>query len=138
MTHMVLFFYIAAMFKVLDKFTNFETRMMVGGIEYMNLGNDILNTIVVIFIITVVIYMSSLTYKYIELKGQELNKKWFRHILFLLCESILSLVLFNGLVLVGVWFRLLCFNITGYFGLRYVVDHYNNTIINRKNHDYKT
>ncbi len=75
MTHMVLFFYIAAMFKVLDKFTNFETRMMVGGIEYMNLGNDILNTIVVIFIITVVIYMSSLTYKYIELKGQELNKK---------------------------------------------------------------
>lgn len=75
MTHAVLLLYIGAMFKVLDKFTSFEMRMMVGDLEYMNLGNDILNNIAVIFILTVVIYISSLTYKYIEINGQKLNKK---------------------------------------------------------------
>jgi len=75
MTHAVLFMYIAATFKVLDKFTSFEMLIVIDDLEYMDLGNDILNNIAVIFILAVVIYISGLTYKYIELKGLELNKK---------------------------------------------------------------
>ena len=75
MTHFVLLFYITALFKVLNSFTSIEMLPVIGDVRFKTLSNVALNNITVVFILALVIYISSLTYKYIELKGQKLNRK---------------------------------------------------------------
>jgi hypothetical protein len=75
MTHFVLLFYITAMFKVLNKFTSIEILPVIDGVYFKDLGSDILNNVAVVFILALVIYISSLTHKYIELEGKKLNRK---------------------------------------------------------------
>jgi peptidoglycan/LPS O-acetylase OafA/YrhL len=79
MTHMVLFMYIGALFKVFDKFTNNDLRMMVGNLEYMDFGSSVANNFAIIIIIGIIIYISSLTNKYIEINAQNFmkNNKYF-------------------------------------------------------------
>ena len=75
MTHFVLFFYITALFKILNHFTNFEMIVIIDEVRFKTLDSIVLNNIAVLSILALVIFISSLTYKYIELKGQKLNRK---------------------------------------------------------------
>ena len=46
---------------------------MVDGHRNLDFGNPMINNLVVLIIIAIVIAISSITYKYIELAGQKLN-----------------------------------------------------------------
>jgi len=45
------------------------------GVRTLDFGGATINNLVVLAILLSVIYVSSLTYKYVELYGQNLNKK---------------------------------------------------------------
>lgn len=72
MTHSAVLFCFTSTAMILQKITGIEVVSMIEGVRYLNFGSTI-NNVVIIFILSVVIYISSFTYKYIEIKGQELN-----------------------------------------------------------------
>lgn len=76
MVHAIILLYLGALFKTIEKMLNTKIRIISGSVEYTTLGNDLINNIAVFSIVLVVIYVSHYTYKYIELKGQELNKSY--------------------------------------------------------------
>ncbi|MCK8120635.1 acyltransferase [Pseudoalteromonas sp. 2CM32C] len=75
MTHYAILFCLLSTAMVLQKITGIEMAPMIETIRFLNFGGAIINNLVVIVILAIVIYISSLTYKYIEIKGQKLNKK---------------------------------------------------------------
>lgn len=75
MTHYAILFCLIATAMVVQKITGIEMALMIETARYLTFGNSLVNNIVVIIILAIVIYISSLTYKHIELKGQKLNKK---------------------------------------------------------------
>ncbi|TYK64773.1 acyltransferase family protein [Colwellia echini] len=75
LTHFVLLMYISGILKVLSKLTNTEMVLRINDSYFMNLGSVPVNTFFAILIILITIYISNITYKYIELKGQKLNRK---------------------------------------------------------------
>ena len=72
MTHAAILFCVISAFMVLQKITGKETTLMVDGDRTLNLGNALLNNILVVIVVCVTIAFSSLTYKFIEMK---FNKK---------------------------------------------------------------
>lgn len=75
MIHAVLFLYFGAIVKVIQKVTGIEMILIIEGVEYTNFGNEFINNISVLLIISIVIYMSSITYNYVEIYGQKLGKR---------------------------------------------------------------
>jgi peptidoglycan/LPS O-acetylase OafA/YrhL len=75
MTHAAILFCLLSTAMVLQKITGIEMAPMIEEIRYLSFGGSIINNLVVILILAFVIYTSSLTYKYIELNGQKMNKK---------------------------------------------------------------
>lgn len=47
---------------------------MVNGQRYIDTGNYLINNLIVFFALALVIYVSSFTYKHIEIKGQEVGR----------------------------------------------------------------
>ena len=75
MIHAVFLMYLGAVLKILNKATNKDLQPIIKGTHYIDLGNNILNNMVVLSIVIIIIYISNLTYKHIELNGQKLGKK---------------------------------------------------------------
>jgi peptidoglycan/LPS O-acetylase OafA/YrhL len=48
---------------------------MVNGQRYIDTGNYLVNNFIVFLALLLVVYVSSFTYKYIEVKGRETGKK---------------------------------------------------------------
>lgn len=74
MTHAAILFCLTSAAIVLQKVTGIEVAPMIETVRFINFGSNIINNLVVIIILVIVIYISSLTYKYVELKGQKLNR----------------------------------------------------------------
>lgn len=72
MTHAAILFCLISAFMVLQKVTGKELTLMVDGDRTLNLGNAAFNNILVAMVICITIVISSLTYKFIEMK---FNKK---------------------------------------------------------------
>lgn len=60
---------------LLQKATGIEMALTLEGVRTLDFGGATINNLVVLAILLSVIYVSSLTYKYVELYGQNLNKK---------------------------------------------------------------
>jgi peptidoglycan/LPS O-acetylase OafA/YrhL len=75
MTHAAILFCLTSIAMVLQKVTGVEMAPMGETTRFINFGSALLNNLAVIVILAIVIYISSLTYKYIEVKGRYLNKK---------------------------------------------------------------
>lgn len=75
MVHAAILFCLVSIAMILQKFTSIEMAPMIEAKRYINFGNNMINNLAVIIILAIVIYISSLTYKYIEIKGLKLNKK---------------------------------------------------------------
>ncbi|MGL1958244.1 MAG: acyltransferase [Colwellia sp.] len=74
MTHIGVIFCFTTLALIIDKLFNLETKVKVSNIWYLTFGNATVNNLMVLIVITLVIFISSLTYKYIEIIGQRLNK----------------------------------------------------------------
>jgi len=59
---------------ILNKF-GFESSLIIEGVRFIDFGNAIINNLVLFSIISLVIFLSKYTYKYIELKWQKIGKK---------------------------------------------------------------
>ena len=68
MTHSVVFLFLGALLKVVDSVTDLKIRTITDNVEYMNFGNSLVNNIAVIIILCIVVYISSLTHKHIEIR----------------------------------------------------------------------
>tara|TARA_R110002111_G_scaffold186906_9_gene252645 strand:- start:208 stop:525 length:318 start_codon:yes stop_codon:yes gene_type:complete len=75
MTHAAILFCLISTAMILQKMTGIELAPNVNGVRTLDFGGTVINNLLVIAILLFVIYVSSLTYKYIELYGQKLNKK---------------------------------------------------------------
>ena len=54
------------------------TTMIKGGTRFIDLGSSLYNNLSIFIILLVVVFLSSLSYKYIEVKGQEIGKRFKR------------------------------------------------------------
>lgn len=75
MTHAAILFCLTSIAIIIQKATGMPFAPMVDGHRNLDFGNPIINNMVVLIIITLVIAISGITYKYIELSGQKLNKR---------------------------------------------------------------
>lgn len=73
MTHYAILFCLIAIAMVLQKITGIEMAPTIETERFLNFGNSIINNVIVVAILSLVIFVSHFTYKYIELKGQKLN-----------------------------------------------------------------
>ncbi len=74
MTHAAILFCLISTAMILQKITGFELVPMVEKTRFLNFGDSLINNAAVIGILAIVVYISSLTYKYVEITGQKLNK----------------------------------------------------------------
>lgn len=75
MTHAAILFCVTSVAMVFQKITGIEMAPMVESSRFLNFGGGVINNLVIIIVLALVIYVSSLTYNYVELSGQKLNKK---------------------------------------------------------------
>lgn len=75
MTHAAILFILISIAMIVQKITGSQIAPMIGTGRHLNFGSGVINNLTVIAILTIVIYISSLTYKYIEINGQKLNKR---------------------------------------------------------------
>lgn len=75
MTHAAILFCLISITMVFQKITGAEVTLTIETVRYLNFGDRLTNNTVVIFILFFVMFISSFTYEYIEVKGQKLNKK---------------------------------------------------------------
>ncbi|MBW3528128.1 acyltransferase [Shewanella sp. NKUCC05_KAH] len=75
MTHTAVLFCLTSIAIILHKVTGNAFTTMKDGIRFLDFGHTFTNNAVVIFIVMIVIAISNITYKYIELTGQRLNAK---------------------------------------------------------------
>ena len=76
MTHAAILFCLISSAMVLEKILNIKFTPMIDEIRYIDFGNIFINNFVVFLILFIVVVISIFTYKYIEVKGQELGKKF--------------------------------------------------------------
>lgn len=74
MTHAAIIFCLTSIAIIIQKITNTSYAPMIDGIRYVNFGNSYINNIVVLIILLMVIAISNVTYKHIEIYGQKLNR----------------------------------------------------------------
>lgn len=75
MIHSAFLLFLISLSIVFQKVTYIEISPTINGVRYLTFGNGFVNTIFVIFIVSSIIYVSNLTYQYVELKGQVFGKK---------------------------------------------------------------
>ncbi|CAB1276370.1 acyltransferase family protein [Candidatus Nitrosacidococcus tergens] len=75
MTHVAILFCVTSIPIVLAKITGSNIAPMIEDIRYLDFGSSIANNLFIGITVLTVIGCSALTYKYIEVKGQELGRK---------------------------------------------------------------
>jgi peptidoglycan/LPS O-acetylase OafA/YrhL len=76
MTHTAILFFSAVITLILKKMTGINVVKTINSLNYIDLENIIFNNLVVFVVLAVVIFSSNFTYKYIELNGIKLGKKY--------------------------------------------------------------
>jgi len=74
MTHAAILFCLTSAMLVLQKITGFELAPTLNGMPYLTSGNEIINNLIVFFILTIVLLISNFTYKNIEIKWQKTGR----------------------------------------------------------------
>ncbi|MBY8220767.1 acyltransferase [Vibrio fluvialis] len=74
MTHAAILFCLISTAMVLQKIIGIEMAPMLETTRFLNFGGSMINNLVVIGILAMVVFISNLTYKYVEVTGQKLNK----------------------------------------------------------------
>jgi peptidoglycan/LPS O-acetylase OafA/YrhL len=74
MTHAAVLFCLISLFIILGGVFHVNYAPMVNGIRYLTLGDRYVNNIIILIAVSVVIFVSSITHKYIERPGQSLGK----------------------------------------------------------------
>lgn len=74
MIHAAFLFCLISIMIILQKITNIEMVPVIDGIRTITTGHVFLNNLISLAIIVIVIMLSRLSYKHIELKGQQLGK----------------------------------------------------------------
>jgi peptidoglycan/LPS O-acetylase OafA/YrhL len=75
MVHAGILYCVGILAILIEKFIGVEARVKIADVTYLTFGDEVVNNIVFAFILLLVIYVSNLTYKYIEIPGQALNKR---------------------------------------------------------------
>lgn len=75
MIHGAILFCLLSAAMVLQRITGIEMAPMIEMTRALNFGNSIINNLVIILILALVVYISSLTYKYVEIMGRDVYKK---------------------------------------------------------------
>ena len=75
MTHAAILFCLISIAIILQKVTGAQFAPMIEGLRYLNFGSVAVNNIVIFVIISIVVFLSSLTYRFVEVTGQKLNKR---------------------------------------------------------------
>lgn len=74
LTHAAVLLCFVSVFMVAQKTFGLNLTPMVNGQRYIDTGNYLINNFIVFFALALVIYVSSFTHKYIEIKGQEVGR----------------------------------------------------------------
>ncbi|WP_444895867.1 acyltransferase family protein [Microbulbifer sp. SSSA005] len=74
MTHAAILFCFTSTLLILQKISGMELAPMLNGDRYLTLGNGFVNSLIVLVILGLVIFISSLTHRYIEVKWQRKGK----------------------------------------------------------------
>lgn len=77
MIHAAFLFCLVSIMIVVQKITHIEIVPVIDGIRTMTTGSVILNNLISLLIIGIVVILSSISYKHIELKGQKFGKRFF-------------------------------------------------------------
>ena len=75
LTHAAILFCITSVFMVAEKIFKLNLTPIIAGKNYLDTGSIIANNLTVFLVLFIVILLSSLTYKYIEMQGQKIGKK---------------------------------------------------------------
>ena len=75
LTHAAVLLCFVSVFMVAQKILGLNLTPMVNGQRYIDTGNYLVNNFIVILALLLVVCVSSFTYKYIEVKGQEAGKR---------------------------------------------------------------
>lgn len=75
LTHAAVLLCFVSVFMVAQKALGLNLTPMVNGQRYIDTGNYLVNNFIVLLALLLVIYVSGFTYKYIEVKGQEVGRR---------------------------------------------------------------
>lgn len=75
MTHYAVLFCLISAAMVIQKITLINLTIKIENFRYLNFGDSLINNVAAVFILIFIVYISSLTYKYVEINGQKLNTK---------------------------------------------------------------
>jgi len=75
MTHAAIIFCLIPIARVLNKLIGVDFAPVANGARVLDFGNSVINNLFILVILMLVVLVSHFTYKYIELTGQQLNKK---------------------------------------------------------------
>lgn len=76
MTHAAILFISLSTIMIFEKILKTKLTIMVGDVRNIDIGNAIFNNMAILFIVIIVILISLLTYKFIEINGQKIGKKF--------------------------------------------------------------
>ncbi|MCG3864985.1 MULTISPECIES: acyltransferase [unclassified Photobacterium] len=79
LTHAAILFMVTSIALVGQKVLGKEIAPMINDARFIDLGSAFYNNVLVVAILSIVIFVSMTTYKYIELKGQALGKRLVNH-----------------------------------------------------------
>lgn len=75
MTHTAILFCMQSVIMIVEKVYSLPLTSMIGDTRYLTTGSPLVNNIVVLLVLVLVVYLSTLTYKYIECQGIAIGKK---------------------------------------------------------------
>jgi peptidoglycan/LPS O-acetylase OafA/YrhL len=75
MTHTSIIFIAISTLMVIQKATNIDLASTIDGIRFLSLGSDLYNYILLFSMLCLTIFISNITFKYVELKGQKVGRR---------------------------------------------------------------
>ncbi|SFV71877.1 acyltransferase [hydrothermal vent metagenome] len=75
MIHVFILFSFSWLILIFENVFNLQLRVSINSIIYIDLGLPLYNNILIFFLLSIILYISTFTHKYIEQRGQVLGKK---------------------------------------------------------------
>lgn len=75
MLHAVVLFLVLSLVMIVEKITHTKLAIMVDSIRVIDFGSLFYNNLFILAVLGIIVFLAGFTYKYIELKGQELGKR---------------------------------------------------------------
>ena len=77
MIHAAIIYLLTSIALVLQKLTGIELAPMIDGVRFFDTGVPLLNNLAVVAIVSLVVYLSVWTHRWIEIRGQQFGKAIF-------------------------------------------------------------